>query len=59
MDFGQAIEFGWDGTGGVKLFVFLGTEASCLLDVLEEIDEFVFELWGRVFVEDFVSVGVI
>ena len=38
-----------DCTGRVKLFVFLGSEASCLFDVFEKGNEFVFELGGGVF----------
>ena len=46
MYFGQAIKFGGDCTGGVKLFVFLGGEASCLFNVFEKGNEFVFKLGG-------------
>ena len=42
MDFGESIELGRDCTGRVELFVFLGGKASCLLNVLEKCDEFVF-----------------
>ena len=48
MDFGEAIELGRDCTGRVELFVFLGGKASCLLNVFEKVDKFVFEVgrWG-------------
>ena len=42
MYFGQALKFGGDCTGGIVLFVFLGAKASCLFNVFEEGDEFVF-----------------
>ena len=59
MNFGKAIKLGRDCTSGIKLFVFLGTEASCMFNVLEEGDEFVFELGGGILAEDFVCVGVL
>ena len=48
-----------DSTGGVKLFIFLGGEASCFFNVLEKGNEFVFKLGGRVFGEHFVCIGVL
>ena len=48
-----------DCTGGVKLFVFLGGEASCLFNVFEKGDEFVFKLGGGILGEHFVCVGVL
>ena len=59
MYFGKAIKFGGDCAGGVKLFVFLGGEASCLFNVLEDCNKFVFELGSGVFWEQFVCVGVL
>ena len=44
---------------GYKLFVLVGAEASCLFDVLEKGDEFVFELAGLILWEYFVGVGVL
>ena len=37
----------------------MGTEASCLVDVFKEGDEFVFKLGGRFLRENFVCVGVL
>ena len=48
-----------DCTGGVKLFVFLGAEASSLFDVLEKGNKFVFELGDGVFGENFIGAGVL
>ena len=59
MDFGEAIELGRDCTGRVELFVFLGGKASCLLNVFEKVDKFVFELGGGVLGEYFIGVGVL
>ena len=53
MYFGQAIKLGWDGTGGVELFVFLGGEASCLFNVFKKGNEFVFELGYGILGEHF------
>ena len=44
MDFGKAIELGGNRTCGVQLFVFEGTKAPRLFDVLKETNEFGFEL---------------
>ena len=57
--FGAGHKIWGDCTGGVKLFVFLGGKASCLFNVFEKGDEFVFKLGGGVFGEHFVCVGVL
>ena len=59
MYFGQAIKFRGNCTSAVKLFVFLGGEASCLFNVFEKGDEFVFKLGGEILGEHFVCVSVL
>ena len=41
------------------MLVVVGAEASCVFDVLEDGDELIFELTGRVIFEHFVGVGVL
>ena len=48
MYFGQAIKFGGNCTCGIELFVFLSVKASCLFNVFEKGDEFVFKLGGGI-----------
>ena len=48
MYFGQAIKFWGDYTCGIKLFVFVSGKASCLFDVFEKGDEFIFEMGGGI-----------
>ena len=59
MDFGETIELRRDCTGGVELFVFLGGKASCLFDVFEKGNKFVFKVGSGVLREHFVGVGVL
>ena len=58
MDFGQAIKLRGNCTGGVKLFVFLGVEASSLFNVFEKGNKFLRWEVGSLG-ENFVGVGVL
>ena len=53
------MELRGDCTGGIKLFVFLGTEASSLFYVFEKGDEFILELGDGILVKNFVGVCIL